>query len=228
MTIFYFVLKRYFRYFSNIVFLCILPIGFVFLPTYEGLSLPIGFQYYGILLMFISSRLAGILMEDRTNKILLRVGVSPITHFQYLCQNLLAYSLLLVVLNGIVVVLGTLVHGNQLNHPIMLWMTYSVFSMTVIGFSFAWYSFFRNKEASFSLLGGVLVILSMLGGILWPVEIMPIAMQRFAMLLPTYWLVEAQQFVISGANGIDFFISLIVLMMFSVVFILLGSRKRIN
>lgn len=227
MTIFNFVFKRYFRNSSNIIFLCLLPIASVFLPVGEWLPLPLGFQYYGVLLLFIATRLGSIIMEDRANRTLLRVEAAPITHFQYLWQNLLAYSLILMGLNFVVIIAGVLVHGDILINPILLFILYTIFSMTAIGFSLAWYSLFHNKEAAFSVLSGVIMLMTMLGGIMWPIEAMPIILQRFAKLLPTYWLMNGIIEILSGASIVDLILPIAMMSMFSIVFLILGSRRRI-
>ncbi|AKL95964.1 ABC-2 type transporter [Clostridium aceticum] len=227
MTIFTFVFKRFFRKPSNVVFLLILPIASVFLPVGEWLPIPLGFQYYGLLLLFIAARLASVIMEDRMNKTLLRIGVAPVTHFQYLWQNLLAYSIILIAVNLVVVIVGVAVHGGKLISPVLLFIIYSFFSMTAIGLSLAWYSLFRNKEAATSVFGGVVMLIGMLGGVMWPVEIMPELLQRIAMLLPTYWLTEGIILVISGASIIDLGLPLAMMMMFSIAFLLLGSRRKL-
>lgn len=227
MTIFNFVFKRYFRKPSNIVFLFVLPLAAVFLPAGEWLPIPLGFQYYGVLLLFIAARLASVIMEDRANKTLLRIGAAPVTHFQYLWQNLLAYSIILIALNLVVVVAGVVVHGDGLTSPILLFIIYSFFSMTAIGFSLAWYSLFRNKESAINVFSGVIMLITMLGGVMWPVEIMPVFFQRLAMLLPTYWLMEGMIVIIRGASTADLVLPLTMMMMFSVAFLLLGSRRRL-
>ena len=190
MTIFKFALKRYFRQPSNIIFLLILPIILVFLPDLEWPPIPMGFQYYGVLLLFIAARLTAIIIEDRTRKTTLRISVAPITHFQYLWQNLLAYSVLLIGVNGLVVLMGVLYHGENLVSPVLLFIVYTFFSVTAIGFSLALYAIIRNKEAALALLTGVIALISMLGGVFWPIQIMPVFIQRIAMLLPTYWYSE--------------------------------------
>lgn len=227
MTIFNFVFKRYFRSRSNILFLLILPIASVFLPVGEWLPIPLGFQYYGILQLFIATRLASIIMEDRTNKILLRIGVAPVTHFQYLWQNLLAYSTIMIMVNLVVVIVGVFVHGEGLISPILLFIIYSFFSMTAIGFSLAWYSLFRNKEAAINILTGVIMLIAILGGTMFPIEILPTFFQRLAMLLPTYWFAEGVILVAFGASIVDLALPLAMMFMFSMAFLLLGSRRRI-
>lgn len=227
MTIFKFVFKRYFRQPSNIIFLLILPVFLVFLPTLVWPPIPMGFQYYGVLLLFVATKLTGIIMEDRTRKTTLRISVAPITHFQYLWQNLLAYSVLLTGVNLLVVLLGVLYHGENLISPILLFIVYTFFSMSAIGFSLAFYSIIRNKEAAISLLTGIIALISMLGGVFWPIQIMPVFIQRFAMLLPTYWYSEGIVRVAFGGSLGDIALPLVILFMFTILFLLLGSKRDI-
>jgi ABC-2 type transport system permease protein len=227
MTIFKFTLKRYFRQPSNIIFLLILPIILVFLPNLVWPPIPMGFQYYGVLLLFISTRLTGIILEDRTRKTTLRISVAPITHFQYLWQNLLAYSVLLMGVNLLVVSIGVLYHGENLISPVLLFVVYTFFSMSAIGFSLAYYAIIRNKEAALTLLTGIISLISMLGGVFWPIEIMPVFIQRLAMLLPTYWYSEGIVRVAFGGSLGDISLPLIMMFMFTVLFLLLGSKRDI-
>jgi len=227
MTIFKFALKRYFRQPSNIIFLLILPIILVFLPDLEWPPIPMGFQYYGVLLLFIAARLTAIIIEDRTRKTTLRISVAPITHFQYLWQNLLAYLVLLIGVNGLVVLMGVLYHGENLVSPVLLFIVYTFFSVTAIGFSLALYAIIRNKEAALALLTGVIALISMLGGVFWPIQIMPVFIQRIAMLLPTYWYSEGIIRVAYGASIGDIALPLVMMFMFTIVFLIFGSRRDI-
>ena len=227
MIIFRFALKRYFRQPSNIIFLLIFPILLVFLPVSVWPPIPMGFQYYGILLMFIAARLTAIIIEDRTRKTTLRISVAPITHFQYLWQNLLAYSVLLTGVNGLVVLMGVLYHGENLVSPILLFLVYTFFSVTAISFSLGLYAIIRNKEAALALLTGVIALISMLGGVFWPIQIMPVFIQRLAMLLPTYWYSEGIIRIAYGGSLSDIALPLVMMFMFTIGFLIFGSRRDI-
>ncbi|OIJ20158.1 multidrug ABC transporter permease [Anaerobacillus alkalidiazotrophicus] len=228
MTVCQFVFKRFFRKKSNSIFLLVLPIGAIFLPMGEWPPIPLGFHYYGIIIMFIASRLSAIIMEDRANKTLLRLSVAPITHFQYLLQNLLAYTVILTAVNLVFIILGVIVHGESVPSPSLLFIIYTVYSITSLGFSLAWYATFRNKEAAFSILGGIIILMAMLGGVLWPVEIMPESLQRAVMLLPTYWIAEATVLLSYEAPTEELAIPLVVMFLFCIAFLLLGSRRRLT
>lgn len=227
MTIFKFIFKRYFRQPSNIIFLLVLPIVLVFLPDLEWPPIPMGFQYYGVLLLFIATRLTGIILDDRSRKTTLRISVAPITHFQYLWQNLLAYSVLLTGVNSLVVLIGVLYHGENLVSPVLLFIVYTFFSVTAIGFSLALYAIIRNKEAALALLTGVISLISMLGGVFWPIQIMPVFIQRLAMLLPTYWYAEGIVRIAYGGSLGDIALPLVMMFMFTIGFLIFGSRRDI-
>ncbi|PYZ96707.1 multidrug ABC transporter permease [Alteribacter lacisalsi] len=226
MTVFFYALKRYFRKPSNIVFLFILPVAAVFLPEGEWLPIPLGYQYYGVLLLLISARLTSILLDDRANRIHLRMAAAPVTHFQYLFQNLLAYSLLLIVVTAVFVAAGVLYHGAGLPAPGLLFIVYTLCSITSIGFCLAWYSLFQNREAAFHILGGLIIIIAMLGGMMWPVEIMPEMLQRLVMLLPTYWMAEGVILAALDAPIRELILPLGMMGLFSTAFLLVGSRRR--
>ncbi|MCW3490182.1 ABC transporter permease [Dethiobacter alkaliphilus] len=226
MTIFYFVFKRFFRKIvSNALLLLLLPLITVFMPVGEWYPLPQGFHLYALVIMFIAARVSGIIMDDRMNRTLLRIEAAPVTHFQYLWQNLLAYTLILSLSNLLVVVSGLFVHGEALISPLLIFVLYTFFSVAVLGFCLAWYSLFRNKEAAFALLSGVVTLIAMLGGVMWPVQAMPDYMQRAVMLLPTYWLTEGLLEVSFGANLFDLSQPIGIMLLQAIAFLLVGSRR---
>ncbi|WP_461370202.1 ABC transporter permease [Candidatus Darwinibacter acetoxidans] len=228
MTIFRFVLKRFLRRPANIILVTLVPMAVVFIPVSGWFPLPMGFQYFGMALMFIAARMAAIVMEDRIKGTLLRVGLAPVRHSQYLWQNLGAYALILVGLSGIIVTMGTAVHGSMLAAPGLLFLVFSCFSITSLGFSLAWYSLFRNREGVVATITGVIPLMMMLGGMIWPVQAMPALFRRLAMLLPTYWLAEGLLSTAHGAGLTGLATPLVVMLLYSAAFVLLGSMRRLT
>lgn len=227
MTIFRFVFKRTLKKPLDFVMLLLLPILCVFISAETWLPVPLGFQLYGLVIMFISSKICKTMMEDREKKVVLRLAASPITHLRYLIENLFAYTLILTVINAIVVSLGVLIYGAALSSPFKLFILYSAFSATSIGVSIAWYALFRHSETAYSILGGLYVSIAMLGGMFWPYEIMPISIQKAIQILPTFWFAEGMRIVTTDGNEGRFIINLGILVLYGVACVLLGSRKRI-
>ncbi len=174
----------------------------------------------------MAARMAAITMEDRTKKTLVRIAVAPITHFEYLSQNLLAFALMLWSLNVLVVALGVLVHGDALISPFLGLLIFTFYAFTSLSYALAWYSLFRSLDSAYNAFFGVTILLSMLGGLMWPIQAMPTFFQRFARLLPTYWLSEALLLAPeAGLKALSLPLGMMVL--FSLAFLLIGSRRSI-
>ena len=228
MTIFKFALKRSFGNTTNLIFLTLFPIAFIFFPNGEEWPfLPYGYQYFGILILFVGIRLATIILEDREKGVVKRLAVAPISHFQYLSQNLLAYSVILI-LQCILVIYGGVLFGQELYQPFWLFLLYVSFSFASLAIALAWISFYRRKEVSFLVYMSLIFIVVILGGLLIPIEIFPDLLKRIAVLFPTYWLAEGLDWVVFGEDILDFIMINGVLWLYAIVFIIIGSVRKIQ
>lgn len=228
MTIFEFALKRSFSNTTNLIFLTLFPVACIFLPKGEEWPfLPYGYQYFGILILFIGIRLATIILEDREKGVVKRLAVAPISHFQYLCQNLLAYAVILV-LQCIVLVYGGVLYGQELYQPGWLLLLYVSFSFASIAIALAWISIYRKKDVSFLIYMSLVFIIVLLGGLMIPIQIFPDLLQRVAVIFPTYWLAEGLNWIAFGENFLDFLMINGVLWLYTIVFIIIGSTRKIQ
>lgn len=228
MTIFSFALKRALRTPTHLIVLLILPLALIALPVEERTGIPLGYSYFGLVLFYSASMLVHFIMEDRVKGIVIRVAAAPITHLQYLWQNLLAYALLLVGQSVVLSVGCMLVHEQSAASSLQFLIVFIFFSLAVIGFSLSWCTLFRSKEASVTIMFILIMIMAMLGGMTWPIQNMPELLQRFVMILPTYWLVEAITSISEGASAIELTLPLAILLLFAIVCLLLGSKGKIH
>ncbi|MDW7671247.1 MAG: hypothetical protein SCK57_07615 [Bacillota bacterium] len=83
----------------------------------------------------------------------------------------------------------------------------------------------RNKV---SLLLVLVIPPAMLGGLLWPREIMPQILQHIGMFLPTTWMMEAVNKVMITGRFLDAGWEVAILLLFSLVFFLMGSWRRVD
>lgn len=228
MTIFKFALKRSFSNTTNLIFLTLFPIACIFLPNGEEWPfLPYGYQYFGILILFVGIRLATIILEDRAKGVVKRLAVAPISHFQYLNQNLLAFSVILI-LQCAIVVYGGVLFGQELYQPGWLFILYGSFSFASLAIALAWISIYRNKDASFLVYMSLIFIIVVLGGLLIPIEIFPDLLKRIAVIFPTYWLAEGLNWVVFGEDLLDFLLINGGLWLYTIVFVIIGSTRKIN
>ncbi|AXF57079.1 ABC transporter permease [Salicibibacter kimchii] len=228
MTIFTFALKRIFRDKTNLIFLTLFPVAAIFLPANDNWPLlPYGYQFFGVLILFVAIRLTGLLIADRQKGVVKRLSAAPVTHFQYLFQNLLAFSVIVIV-QCIFMIVGGVMYGHELYEPLWLLVLFLVFSLTAIAFTLAWNTLYRSKETSFLVFMAVIMIMAMLGGLILPVEMLPDTLEKIAVLFPTYWLAEGIEWVVLGENIGDFLLINGVLLLYTLLFLIIGSIRRIG
>lgn len=228
MTIFYFALKRSFNKLTNILFYMLIPLICIFLPADEVWPhLPYGYQYYGIIILFVGIRLASMMLEDRQKGIVKRLAVAPIHHFHYLSQNLLAYVIILII-QCLIVVYGGVLYGHELVRPTALLLLFISFGFAALAIALAWISFFRQKDVSFLVYMSLIFLIVILGGLMIPIEIYPDLLQRIAMVFPTYWLAQGLNWVVFGEDLTDFLIIHGVLWLYTFIFVIIGSTRKIQ
>jgi ABC-2 type transport system permease protein len=226
MTVFLYTLKRSFRNLLNLLFIIVLPLGLVFLPRAPemGWDAPIGFQFYSGLVFFIAFLLIRGVAEDRGSGILTRIAAAPITHFRYLSQTLLAYACLMVAQNAAMVFGGALYHGGVLGNPLRLFLAHGTFSLAALAFCLAVCSLIRLREVAYGACAALIIFLSAIGGAMWPTSTMPDLLRRAAMVSPVYWLNIAV--TSTPGEGDQFALSLAVMLLFTLVFLFAGSKRR--
>jgi linearmycin/streptolysin S transport system permease protein len=228
MTVFRFALKRSFRNPFNILLLFVLPVGLVFVPVVPGSILPLGFHLYGQVIMFAAFLMVRTTAEDRLTGMLSRIAAAPVSYFRYLGETLLAYALLLVAQNAVVAVLGAVRYGGGLGSPVLQFAAFASFSVTSIAFSLAGCALFASRELAYSSLPLAITLLSLLGGFYAPVEMMPEALQKAAMVTPPYWLISALGVLRRGDPPGRYVLSIAIMLLFAVAFLVVGSRRRME
>jgi ABC-2 type transport system permease protein len=151
-----------------------------------------------------------------------------VSYFRYLGETLLAYGLLLVAQNAVVAVLGAVRYGRALGSPFLQFAAFASFSFTSIAFSLAGCSLFGSRELAYSSVPTAITLLSLLGGFYAPVEMMPAALQKAAMVTPPYWLINALGVLRRGGPPGRYVLSVAIMLLFAMAFLVVGSRRRME
>lgn len=228
MTVFKYALLRFFRKPANILLVLIVPVLILLISNAIEDGEILVFQLFGLTQLFVAARLADVISEDRGKKAVVRIGVAPISHFNYLTSNVLAYTLVLIV-QVFLTFAGVRLLFDISTPDIMQYVfLYSVFALTSISLSMAWYNLYRNRSVSQLLLLTFSAIMGTLGGLFIPVEFFPNWMESLSRIFPTYWLNEGVQFILANELGLDFFLTLVILGLYSLVFLIIGSRRSFH
>lgn len=224
MIIFKHALKRSLAQPLNIFVIMILPLALIFIPSTDNIY-PNGFYIYGLLSLFSAFLLCRSIVEERVNKIVQRISSAPLSYASYMCGHLLAYNLILTAQAALFTLGLKLFYRTMKTDFFMVFILFFTFNIMTISFSLFWNSLFRSHILSYSLYSGVASLMALTSGITMPLAFLPDRVRSFSMILPTYWLPYGLQ-VLYNNNTRYVWLSLIILILYSGVFILIGSRRR--
>ncbi|GAB6088808.1 ABC transporter permease [Spirochaeta dissipatitropha] len=167
------------------------------------------------------------LIRDRHSGTIMRASATPSGLRAYmagLLAALLSVQLLQVAASSVVSVLVFPEIGPAI--AVRGFVVMAVFALTGISFGIAIAGVAKNMN-QLGVLGSIFIFpMSVLGGSILPVDIMPDFMQRAALLVPNYWAGLGVKAAMEQGATADFLLPIGILVAFAAVFFLLGTWKR--
>jgi ABC-2 type transport system permease protein len=208
----------------NLLIIIILPIAIIFIPP-NASNYPFGLYLYGYLSLFSAFLLCKPIVEERNNKIAVRISATPISYLSYLSSHLLAYLLILSI-QSMIFVLGSSLYWNGIAiNYVLVYSLYFVYNIMAIAFCLCWNSLFKTYNIAFALFSGGASLLCLVSGISIPLSVIPEDIRRFTIFLPTYWLPYGLNALSNGIMNY-IIISHIILFVYAGILLLIGSRRR--
>jgi len=128
-------------------------------------------------------------------------------------------------------VLGIILHDWEFGFAFGLVLVYIMLSATSIGLSFVWSCLFKDKEASLSGISVVITMSALLGGFMMPLSMFPDPIYYMGMITPAHWASRAiEQLVeyrVYGELASMYWLGLLAMAMFTIAFVLYGSKRRL-
>ncbi|ABR50284.1 ABC-2 type transporter [Alkaliphilus metalliredigens QYMF] len=185
----------------------------------------IGFLIMGILVF--SLRSSTLILEDKENRTFYRIFAAPIHLKSFMMQNILSFVVLSIIQINLVLFFMSVVFNMDLGPSVInLFVILLVFSIVCIALGLAISSMVKDVHQLGVLSTFIVTPMVMLGGSFWPREIMPEALQRVSTFVPTTWALEGATKVLYGDPLSSMTQEIFILMLFAVVFFLLGSWKN--
>ncbi|SFH58895.1 ABC-2 type transport system permease protein [Tindallia magadiensis] len=181
----------------------------------------------GMNMLFLSVYSSIYLLNDRENKTFYRVQISPLQQWNYMLQNILGFLVIMLIQMSSVFFISSFVLDLYLgvNVP-ALFIVMSVFAVVCVAFGVAVGSLSKNKRQAGATASMVITPMAMIGGMLWPREIMPEILQHVGLFLPTTWLMDAVAHVVINGRLLDVVWELSILLLFSITMFLLGNWRK--
>ncbi len=228
MTLFQFALIRSWRKKSTLISLCIVPLLMVFMPTFWTGSGATGFNLFGVNLLTAAFLLVRNMMTDRVTGTVIRIFAAPVTTFKYLLENLMGYILLLWIQIFVFIQLGAGRYDWTQDMTIKLILGYWLFAAAAAAFSLAWNSLFKKRWVSDSMFSIAVSVMSLVGGVFVPLSFLPPWLQKLGMLFPNFWLSNILLDALGEQSYYGMGLSSAVLVLYIVIYLLIGSKRRLE
>ena len=203
------------------------PLALAAAPHPEKTVPPIGFTLYGLIILFSGFLLTKQIIEDRSSGTINRIAAAPICHWEYLSGHLLAYWSVLVVQNLIFIGMAYIMwHSLEIVFS-FLFVAYLALSALAVAFSLFWHLLFRSYATSIAVFSVLVNMVAILGGLIVPIALLPAEIKRIGVVLPTYWFSYAVQNTYEG-NHATAFLALLIVVGFAIMFLVIGSKRRLE
>jgi len=143
----------------------------------------------------------GIMLQERADGTWHRLLATPISRSQILGGYLLGYFILGWLQFGILVAASRLLFNIYWGDPLGLLVIISVFILCSISLALALGGFVKTFQQQQAIASILVTATSMLGGVFWPLELEPKAMQLLARGIPQYWASQGVSSLLLG--GLD-------------------------
>lgn len=214
------------RYLSNMVSADYISIENSKNDTKTNTYISLGFMV--MFMLFMSANAATLVLEDKQLMTYSRILSSPISGRSYFIQNLLSYiAIMFIQVFAIFFILVFIFKADMGPSVGSLLILFSIFALTAVALGMAISSFSKDLKQENALSYLITIPMCMLGGSFWPQEIMPKALQQLSNFTPVTWVLNASEKILLGSSLYDVRSELAILLLFTLVFLLIGSNKRI-
>lgn len=197
----------------------------------EARFLPLGFTYSSatmlVLFVFVNALAGGgMLIQNRQLGLHERVLAAPVTPRAVIAGEATAYVLLALLQSTLIIGIGALLFGVDWGDPLAAGALVAVWSAVAAAAGMLAGTLLRTVEQASSIGPMVGIALGMLGGCMWPLEIVPPVMQTIGHLVPHGWAVDSWIELLSRDGGLaDIAPALLVLAGFALTFGALAAHR---
>ena len=181
---------------------------------------------YGFIAMFAALFVVRTLLDDKMKGMPMRLGVLPVSSRRVLAESTLA-AFVATVFSAVGVLLAIYNQMGEIPNPLHLFLLLCLFNLFSVALVRAVVSGVKNLAAVSTIVTMIANITAMLGGLFWPLELVPPFMQRLAWFSPGYWLSRGMR-NIQDISFEGFIMPVMFLAAFTLVTLLLGGWARVQ
>lgn len=190
--------------------------------------LTLGYLSFGITLMMSSVGL--LLLTDRLRGVFDRAQLTPLTRPSYFGQYFLSMMVIAVAQLALVMIVVPIMtpvsYGTtpaQLGGVVLAALSFTLF---IVAKSFLIHRFAKNQLVAATVSSVIDLPMLMLGGALWPRDVVPELLQQIGQFSPVWWFLDAAEYALRGASFAEYAVPVAGLLGLALVLIVITFSIR--
>ncbi|MFZ5354124.1 MAG: ABC transporter permease [Bacillota bacterium] len=186
-----------------------------------------GIGYLFMFMMYLAVNSTSLILEDKKLKTYGRVLAAPVSTRAYTLQNLISgYFIVFIQVALIMLIMRYMFRADFGPSMFNVFIMLAIFGLTAIALGAMINSFSKDPRQANSMASLLLVPICMLGGCFWPRWLMPDILQQASRFVPTSWALDALEKLLFGRALTDVYLEISILLLFTLVFFLIGSNRK--
>lgn len=195
----------------------------------ESKSGSVGMLAIGFTIMFMMFGISGAastILDERIGGTWQRLLTSPTAKAQIMTGYLFSYFMMGAIQLIVLMIVMYWIYGSMWGNLFYFFPFAALVIITIVGFGLMMASVVKTRQQAGALSAVLIVSTCMLGGVYWPIEIVPEFMQQIAKVVPQSWMIRGFQEIVSGSLYFPAIRnSTIILLIFSLLFFTIGLKK---
>jgi len=138
-------------------------------------------------LLFICNVVFEDILREKESGTLLRMIVSPLKLSEFIWSKTITSAMIGMLCTLLLIGLGRIVFSIRWGNPFLVFLIVLSLNIMFAGFISVIYSFIRTERQAGAVLSSVIIVMSLLGGSMMPVENFPPFIQNLSKLTMNYW-----------------------------------------
>lgn len=142
-------------------------------------------------LFFICNVVFEDILKEKESGTLLRLSVSPMRLTEFIWSKIITAALIGMICTSLLIAMGRIIFSIRWGNFFLVILIILCLNIMLAGFISFLYSFIRTEQQAGALIPSVVMVMSLLGGSMMPVENFPSFIQNISRLTLNYWGLEA-------------------------------------